>query len=216
MQQKRKCVRFERDDKKLFQVKYFCISEEPSAPALQRDEIIPLREILQQRGGQALRDMKRTDMLMEKTMNKNQKLHLSHPPYQPSFPPAKPQAQQPPPQSTVESKVQILMPYKLYNLDLQDGFQQPSSEQMNERQTQRRREMGIMQVIYFKELLIPSDPLEQAVCSDGPYNSTNKQVPVTVTDAPRRSLEDYYRDWRKDQEDRRKETRTVVTLCETL
>lgn len=110
-------MRFERDEKKLFQVKYFCISDEPSAQALQKDEIIPLREILQQRGGQALRDMKRTDMLMEKKMNTNQKLHLYHPPaYQP-LPQAKPQTAPPPP-SGVESKVQILMPYKLYNLDL--------------------------------------------------------------------------------------------------
>jgi len=47
---------------------------------------------------------------------------------------------------------------------------------MNERQAQRRREFSIMQVIYFKELLIPSDPLEQALCSDGPYNCQNKQL----------------------------------------
>jgi hypothetical protein len=27
-----------------------------------------------------------------------------------------------------------------------------------------------MQVIYFKDMLIPIDPQEQGLCSDGPYN----------------------------------------------
>jgi len=55
-----------------------------------------------------------------------------------------------------------------------------------------------MQVIYFKEMLIPSDPLEHAICSDGPPKCATSNLQVTVSEGPRRNLEDYYRDWRKD------------------
>lgn len=45
-------------------------------------------------------------------------------------------------------------------------------EQSTEIQTQRKRELTIMQVIYFKDMLIPTDPLEQGLCSDGPWNAS--------------------------------------------
>ena len=85
-----------------------------------------------------------------------------------------------------------------------------------------------MQVIYFRDMLIPSDPFEQFLCSDGPLSSNlstsssksavgQVNTPTTViSDSLKRSLEDFYKDWKKDLEDRKKETNTVKTLCETL
>ncbi len=87
-----------------------------------------------------------------------------------------------------------------------------------------------MQVIYFRDMLIPSDPIEQYICSDGPLPSTTStssgkstsgggqvNAPTTlISDSLKRNLEDFYKDWKKDLEDRKKESNTVKTLCETL
>jgi hypothetical protein len=37
-----------------------------------------------------------------------------------------------------------------------------------------------------------------------------------ISDSLKRNLEDFYKEWKKDLEDRKKETNTVWTLCETL
>lgn len=82
-------------------------------------------------------------------------------------------------------------------------------------QNQKKRELSSMQVMYFRDMLIPSDPLETAMCSDGP--STVKGGPTsTVSEPIKRSLDEFYYDWKRDQEERKKEITTAHTLCETL
>ncbi len=79
-------------------------------------------------------------------------------------------------------------------------------------------------------MLIPSEPVEQCNCFDGitPQATfkqssscavTQQSVSATTVTSPeplKKSLDDFYKDWRKDLEDRKKETNTVKTLCETL
>ena len=82
-----------------------------------------------------------------------------------------------------------------------------------------------MQVIYFKEMLIPSDPLEHSICSDGPFTNislsnvksqSTANLPIVTSEPIRRNLEDFFKDWKRDQEERKKEANTIQTLCETL
>ncbi|TNV82917.1 hypothetical protein FGO68_gene12772 [Halteria grandinella] len=211
---RKKCVRFPPDDKRLFQIKYFCISDEPTAPCLSFDEVLPLPKPQMR----TQTDCKHADMLNERSMHAKDKLMHQNPapqqqPFQmpKSFYPQKPAQQQMP--VPVESKVQILMPVKLYNISLGDDYQQATGTESVEQQTQKRRELSVMQKIYFKDMLIPSDPIEQMICSDGPYKQPTQLQLITCDNALRKSLDDFYFDWLADQELRAKETKTVDTLC---
>ena len=85
-------------------------------------------------------------------------------------------------------------------------------------QNQKRRELSSMQVMYFRDMLIPSDPLEQGMCSDGPstVKGPTTTSTTTVSEPIKRSLDEFYYDWKRDQEERKKEITTAHTLCETL
>ncbi|CDW77712.1 UNKNOWN [Stylonychia lemnae] len=193
----RKIVRFQKDEKKLKQIRYFAIGDQPNAPELAEQDMIPLRET---KAGALLKnisDMKRADMLREKTINANQKQQLGHQNGNGNT--------EKPKESQVEMnpKLSQWSTSQLLYVDVDESYCQAQGDNSEEIANQKQREFGSFQVIYYKEILIPTDPLINGTCDSEKQSQKylEKMIP------------DFYEEWRREQEHIRQQQQLVALLC---
>eukprot|EP00347_Sterkiella_histriomuscorum_P003019 403365902 len=181
----RKIVRFEKEDIKLRQLRYFSISDSPNAAFLNESEIIPLRELPNGASFKNINDMKRADMLREKktmsgatskkVMKANELSKMSN-------------INSGSLNVELSSKLVNWSTQQLYYVDLMEGYAKSNGDESDEIKNQRSREKGFQSSIQQSQSLQPI----------------------------KKNLDEFYKDWRLEQEAIKKEHQLVKDLCKTL